>query len=764
MKNIFFMMVVLHCTSILHGQSLQGTIYDQTSGEPLPGVNIIITDLKQVTVSDTKGHYRFSELPKGRFLTNVRLLGYSSQSKMIDFPSEANVDFRLEPSIIEKNEVVVTGSAFTGENARMSTSVTPLDRLQITSLAPGNLTEAIATLPGVAAITTGNAIAKPVIRGLSYNRVVVINQGIRQEGQQWGDEHGLEIDQFSADHIEVLKGPASLQYGSDALGGVINILEPIPAATGTIRGLFNSQYSFNNRLTGNSLLLEGNQSGFVWRARGSYKNAASFRTPVETVYNSGFSEQAQEGLVGFNKKWGYSHMHFSRWSSIIGLTEGERDSTTGQFVDSNGNIVTEDQLNTRKLVLPEQHIEHLKISTANNFLLKGRQLRFNAGWQQNNRKEFEETYIEPGISMRLNTFSYDLKYLPIVRDHREDAIGLSGTSQTNENLGLEYLIPEYQSMDAGVFATTKYNFEKSTFNFGIRYDQRSLTIVGLQKNGVILFQNTARKFRALTGSAGFTYAFTEDVSIKTNMGRAFRSPAIPELSANGVHEGTFRYEIGSLDLNPETAHELDAGLIFNRKLISFTTDLFYNYIANYIYYEQTNNETKEVDGVWYPVYRYTQSDALLWGGEFTLDIHLIDDLHFENSASLVYANNRELDRPLPFIPPVKTFHELRYDASGHSSKHLRGVYFKVSIENIFAQDRIDQFESITAGYVLMNAGFGGTILLQGLPLNFFVNGSNLTNKTYFNHLNRYKDIGVNGTGRNISLGIELPLSMKGNNR
>jgi len=293
-------------------QTLQGTIRDKDSNQPLPGVTIYIPDTRSGTVTDLDGKYQVTDLPKKNLLIQVRLLGYSTISKTIDLNLTNNVDFFLQVTAIEKNEVVVTGSAFTTDVKRTSVSVSAMDKMKISSSGSDNLVQAIANTPGLAAISTGNAISKPVIRGLGSNRVVVVNEGIRQEGQQWGEEHGLEIDQFSADRIEILKGPSSLLYGSDAIGGVINILEPILPLPGKIRAEINSQYSSNNGLTANSLMTEGNISGFTWRGRGSFKNAANFRTPTERIYNSAYEERSSDFLVGLHKNWGYSHVHSSR--------------------------------------------------------------------------------------------------------------------------------------------------------------------------------------------------------------------------------------------------------------------------------------------------------------------------------------------------------------------------------------------------------------------------------------------------------------------
>ncbi|MBK5286454.1 MAG: carboxypeptidase-like regulatory domain-containing protein, partial [Bacteroidia bacterium] len=296
MKFSFIILFTFFIVTRSVAQSLSGTVEDKATGETLPGVAVYFPDLKTGAATDSKGHYEIKNLPKSKFIVQVKLIGYSTVTTTMDLSLITQKNFTLSVAAIETPEVVITGSAFTAEHSQTSVPVVPVDKIQMLTVGTGNIISALSVTPGVSAIGTGEAVSKPVIRGLGYNRIVIVNEGIRQEGQQWGDEHGIEIDEFAADRIEILKGPASLLYGSDALGGVINILEPILPPAGKIRGVFNSKFSSNNQLTSNSIMLEGNQSGLVWRMRGTFKNAAPYQTPVERVFNSAFNEKNAEGL------------------------------------------------------------------------------------------------------------------------------------------------------------------------------------------------------------------------------------------------------------------------------------------------------------------------------------------------------------------------------------------------------------------------------------------------------------------------------------
>src|SRR5215212_7571921 len=238
--KLSFILVMFCITSCVYAQTLTGFVSDKVSGEKLPGVAVYIPDLKTGAITDVAGRYEIKNLPQSKFIVQVKLIGYSTLTSAIDFSKTREKNFVLEISAIESPEVVVTGSAFTSEHTQTSVPVVPIDKIQIQSVGSSNIIAALAITPGVSDISTGSAVSKPVIRGLGYNRIVVVNEGVRQEGQQWGDEHGIEIDEFGADRIEILKGPSSLLYGSDALGGVINILEPVLPPSGKIRGEINS--------------------------------------------------------------------------------------------------------------------------------------------------------------------------------------------------------------------------------------------------------------------------------------------------------------------------------------------------------------------------------------------------------------------------------------------------------------------------------------------------------------------------------------------
>jgi iron complex outermembrane receptor protein len=778
MSNLFttrlcFGILFLLCIQASYAQViLSGKVTEKESGGSLAGATIYIPDLKTGVSTDKDGNYKIRNLPATSLLFQVSYIGYQSIAATIDLRKSAIRNFELRESAIESQEVVITGNALSSENNRSSVSITPINKLQLFTTPSTNIIDAISTVPGVSEITTGGEISKPVIRGLSYNHVVTLNEGVRQEGSQWGDEHGIEIDQFSVDRIEVLKGPASLFYGSDAMGGVINILEPIPAEPGKIRGEFASQISTGNRLFSNSLMMEGNQKGFLWRLRGTYKDAAAYKTPPEYVYNSGFNENNYNLLLGLVRKWGFSHLHVSTFHTKIGMIDGTRDSLTHRFLDYLGNIVSDEQLKNRKIEVPFQLVQHYQASSSTNLFLKNSQVRFNAGYQVNDRREFGVTPDEAGLSLKLTTWTYDARYTIKLPGSFELVSGISGMSQVNLNKGVEFLVPDYDLQDWGGFVYGKKSWERVTLNAGFRFDYRSIsgkamihdTLGHPASAGDTIFTSFHPVFTAITGSAGFTFRISKIFNLKFNVGRGFRAPNIAELGSNGVHEGTFRYEIGNPLLKPETSIQVDGEISANTRWLNAVFNGFYNVIGNYIYSRNNNGEMKNSGGRPYQVFRYIQGNSVLKGFEFELDIHPIDNLHLDNNIDYVWGKNLSSGNPLPYIPALHTMHDIRWTYKVHKASWLNSPYLEAGLEVHFGQYNVDNFETGTPGYILINASIGANLRVQNQVWTVYITGKNLADVKYYDHLSRLKYVGVYNMGRNITFGLILPFGVYNQNK
>ena len=725
---------------------LTGIVQDAETRQPLPGATILLAELHLSAVADSSGHFTILNTPKGHYLIEIRHLGYEPITENIHLDGNGTLTFLLHPALVETETVVVTGSFRSSESKRNSLVVTGISEKEIHTSPAANLIDALAEAGAISQITTGPAVSKPVIRGLSSNRVITLNNGVKQQGQQWGDEHGIEIDQFSTGRVEVLHGAASLMYGSDAIGGVINISDPVPPAPGEPEAEAVSQYQFNNGLTANSLMVGANHNGFVWRARGSYKNAFSYKTPDARVPNTGFEEANWNVGTGLYRSWGHSKLEVSRFNSKIGLPHIEND-----LAEEAGEDQIYHDWTRRDIELPFQRVGHTMVAW-NNYIITGEShLRATLAFQQNERREFEDLKDEAALHMDLKSYSGNIRYFFKERKNWQPVIGFSGELQENKNLAEEVLIPEYSAVGGAVFAYLKKEWLQTTFSIGLRYDVKNL-----EANG----QNTTpleNTFSQPTVAAGFTHQLTGKLSLKANTGTAFRAPNIAELASNGVHEGAFRYETGNPALEPEKSYYADAALSLQSKKLVASASLFANLIDNYIFLQNTG-ELRAAEGQNYPEYHYTQAEAILYGSELRATYHPVELLHLETRFSWTLASNRSTEKPLPFIPAASMKNILSFEPH-LESKVFSESRFAIEMENTFDQNRAGTFETKTPGYTLFNLMAMISYKLknnQELQLSVFAN--NLFDTQYISHLSRLKDLGFWNMGRNIGLGLSYNLN------
>lgn len=770
-KRIQLYMVVLlllvSATTLSAAETINftGKVLDAQSKTGLPGASISIPDLRVSVITDANGEFNISSAPsRGSFLIQVRYIGYKTLTRTVDFSKSATLVFELEESVIEGKEIVITGSAFSSDNRQNSTSIATVTKEDLLYNPSTNIIDALSKVPGVSQITTGPAISKPVIRGLSANRVVTLSNGVKQQGQQWGDEHGIEIDQYSAERIEILRGPASLMYGSDALGGVINILDALPAPDGTIRGEFLSNYATNNGLSGTSLMLQGNNKGLVYRARGSYRNAYSYKTATEYVPNSGFNETSFEGQIGLNKNWGYAHLDASSFRNNIGFYEPARNDA-GLLVNEDGLVPTDAENRDRTIAFPKQDVRHYKLALNSNILFNSGSLRSTIGYQQNQRRELESAGEGAALYLNNYAYSYDFKYTLKETNGWASVFGISGEFIHSLNTSAEeQLIPDFDSQAYGGFAFLKKTWEKNTFNIGARLDYRKLNSYAFEGEEVS-FAPINNEFTNLSAALGYTHEFNEALSFKANAGTAFRGPNIAELSSNGVHEGAFRFEVGNPNLKQERSNQFDASFEYGDEYFSASVGGFLNSINNYIYYN-SSGEFIDVDGTDYPVFNFVQNDALLRGIEASLTLHPVSFIHFENAFAFTRATNRSTKQSLPFIPAATLRNEFRYEPKVPGTSHS---YISIGLDNFFKQSKVDAFETTTSGYTLLNAAVGTTLRIgKKQDLTIYVAGRNLLNKAYYDHLSRFKPgrlseedptFGIYNAGRNITFGFRLPFNV-----
>lgn len=770
--------------------SLTGKVTDGKTGEVLGGASVYLPDLKIGVTTNAQGVYTIQNLPEGRYLLEVSYAGYAAVIENVDISGQTTKDFSMKASYVENEAVTITGVSNATSVKRTPIPVNIIKKQELLRGSGTNLIDALSHTPGLAQVSTGPAISKPFIRGLGYNRLVVVNDGIRQEGQQWGDEHGIEIDEYNVTKAEILKGPASLMYGSDALAGVVNIISILPAPENTIRGNVFGTYQTNSRLRGTHADIGGNHNGFIWGAYGSYKAAADYKNKYDGyVFNSKFNEKDFGGYVGLNKSWGFSHLYFSRFDQHVGLVEGDRDENTGQFlklVDNNGTeeeaIAEKKDFTSIDPFVPRQRIIHSKLALDNSFNIGRDRLAVTLGYQRNQRQEFGNVLdpSEKELYFDLNTVNYNVQYHFAERNNWKTSIGVNGMQQSNKNKGAEALIPEYSLFDIGGFVYTQKTINKLTLSGGVRFDNRSLDAKELGEDGDIKFAKFNKSFSNVSASAGLSYEASKAVTLKFNIARGFRAPSIPELSSNGAHEGTDRYEYGQQNLKSETSFQIDGGVEVATEHVSLAANIFYNNINNFIYYRklQSANGGDSViendDGKFF-AFQYDQHNAHLYGAEVNLDIHPhpLDWLHIENSFSIVkgrLSEEQDGSKNLPFIPAARLINEVKAELLPRG-KVFQRMYIKAELDNNFAQN--DPFtgyntETKTSGYTLVNAGVGGDFVSKGKVLfSLYLAANNIGDVAWQSHLSRLKYApenpvtgrqGVFGMGRNFSVKLNVPFS------
>ncbi|MFZ6012883.1 MAG: TonB-dependent receptor [Bacteroidota bacterium] len=797
----FFTSAVIFSVVFIQAQaqfSLTGTVRDVSTQEPVTGATVYIADLKKGAVTDLDGKYVIENIPRGKFLVEYIFVGYGTVVQSIDMRSSQELNVTLSSTVTELNEIVISGISHSTELKKNPVPITTLGRDALVQSTSSNIIDNIAQKPGIDKISTGAAIAKPVIRGLSYNRIITLFDGTRQEGQQWGDEHGIEIDEFSVDRVEVIKGAGSLMYGSDGLGGVINFLTPNPETVGTIKSHWISNYQSNHGLFANSIMNAGNLNGYYWSARASRKDARPYQNAYDgRVFNSGFREKDFSVLLGVNKSWGYSQFLVSSFQQTLGLVEGERDEN-GDFMfikNINGTeqeaTANMEELKSYSLFFPQQNIRHKRISNATNFYAGDTRVQVNLGYQRNQRREYGNVLEpnEPDLFFDLTTATGNvIVFFPEASGWNLSAT-VSSMWQQNENRGNEFLVPQYRLWDWGAAAFARKNFDRLDLSGGLRFDSRQLSIEALylddegmptSDSGMTQkFKSDEPSFANISASAGTTYQFSQTITAKANISRGFRAPNISELASNGRHEGSLRYEYGSYALKPENSWQFDISTLVNTDHLSAEVSVFQNNINHYIFVEKllsstgTDSIPDPSDPV--PAYQYTQGRAQLTGGEVFFDLHPhpLDWLHFENSFSTVYAVNKSQSadsaKYLPFIPAPRWQSELR--ATAKQWKSFSNLFVRLQFQHHVKQDRVlleNATETPTPSYSLWHAGCGFDVVNKNKRtiFSFLFTAANLFDKAYQHHLSRLKYAsehpitgrqGVYNMGRNFSFKIQVPV-------
>jgi iron complex outermembrane receptor protein len=800
---LFLLCIGIGFTTVAAAQqfTLTGKVLDKSTGKALPGASVYLPEIKKGTIANKEGVFTIN-IEAGAHVLEISYVGYATNVENIKLQNNLEKNFYLNSSVLEGGNVIVTSFLRATSTRRTPTPVTIIKKDELFRGVSSNLIDALSKVPGVSQISTGPAISKPIIRGLGYNRVVVMNDGIRQEGQQWGDEHGIEIDEYNVSRTEVLKVPASLIYGSDALAGVINIISNVPVSEGVIKGNVFSNYQTNNRLMGNHFDLSGNNKGFIWGVNYSAKNAGDYKNKYDgNVFNSRFLERNGGGYIGIEKNWGYTQLSFSNFYQNLGVVEGDRDEA-GSFVmmkDVNGQVeeMIVDAAEEKRFTprAPMQKIQHTKYTLDNNIKIGNDRLKATFGLQQNQRMEFGNVLDleEKELFFDLKTFNYAVQYLQAEKNNWKNTFGVNGMRQTNTNRGEEALVPDYNSFDIGAFYYTQKRTDKTSWSGGLRYDQKFMNYInpaqftcppGMACIALYNPVESNKQLNNISGAIGVAHDVNDQLTLKFNIARGFRAPNMAELASYGAHEGTNRFEYGNDMLVSEKSLQFDAAVEWSNEHMSIAGNVFYNTVQDYIFYQKLNaaaggdsiimDYAHDDAGEELYAFAFRQKDAHLYGAEFNVDFHPhpLDWLHIENSVSLIRGQFKEaLDgsKNLPGIPSARWLSELRIELF-KKSKAIKNSFINLQLDNVFAQNNPFtgyNTETVTPAYTLLNLGYSTQIQHRNKTL-FSVSlvGQNITDVAYQHHLNRLKygpmneatgRMGVFNMGRNFSFKVNIPI-------
>ena len=711
---------------------------DAQTSQALSNASLYFPELHRGTASFTDGSFQLNGLRRGKFLLQVSHIGYESIFITLKIQNDSTLEIALQPTWIEMKEVVVTGTQ--SQSPKETTfNIAQMLQSEIQQSGALSISDAISGLPGVSQLTTGAGISKPVIRGLYGNRIQVNVNGMRFDNQQWQDEHGLGLSDIGVDRVEVIKGPISVLYGSDAMGGVLNILEEKPAPINT------KEKDLSARLYSNTYGLSLNygakkSSEDRWRKiRFGFDNHADYSDGNNNrVLNSRFAS--------YNLKAGWGH---NKENSVHALNVSGSFSEFGFVFDSLARK-EEDHRLSRSFDGPHHIVGFGQASSENTFYKVRKKIKLNAGFISNLRME-DEGGGGISLSMLLNTLNVISQVTQPVGKNGEWTYGGSFMFQTNTNFGGRIIVPDAITGEASVQTFYRHHTGKWLLEGGFRYDYRLITTFAtgtLNTSGndsptteILPFSNF---YQAVNISAGLGYNFADQFSFHANASTGYRPGNLAELSSNGLHEGTLRWEIGLPDAKIEQNLNVEGSLHYEISQLRASASIYRNHFNNFFYLNPTG---KEYYG--FAIYQYEQTDATLQGGELTFEWNPSGlPIDFNAAYSFISARKDE-GGYLPFIPANKVMGELKLHTK--SIGKISSPVFRVGGNYVFDQNHPAQFETATNGYFLLNAGITGQ--LKKISLSLVCN--NLLDKNYYDHLSRFKYYGIANMGRNIVIGMNI---------
>lgn len=767
--------------------TLEGRVVNEQD-EALLGAHIHINN--RFVLAGENGSYRIGALKEGEHRINVSYIGFRTLDTLISLAEDTVVNFKLKEDAAALEEVFINSHA----RRRSSENIEKVNKKYLQEQFSGSLATSLERLPGVNASEIGAGASKPIIRGLGFNRVAVTENGIKQEGQQWGADHGLEIDAFSVEDIEIIKGVGAIEHGSDAIGGVIKIINdrvPGEGLSGEVIGLTKS---VNNTLAASTNLALRNKR-FFYKIKATGSEFGDYSVPTDTIvylnrnvpiFNNRLKNTAGKE-VNLYGQVGYLGEHYKGSLSISNVY-----FKSGFFPGAHGIPSTnrvQDDGDQRNIEYPFQRVNHLKLINKNEWFFHNFKLEAILGFQHNHRQEWSRFHthytgqlapaVNPDLELNfdLNTYDAQVKFTKDFIENHTTSIGVQTQLQDNTISGYNFLLPEYARVNQGIYATHSYRVSKNiNLNAGARLDLSKIKIESFYDSNLYEYligngsttatatdyatrsEQTTRNFSNVNVMAGALFNFHKNWDFSINTGTSFRLPTAIELGANGIHHGSFRHERGDSNLDPEKGYVLDTKLNYRKNDFKASLSPYLYYFENYIFLNPSGRFSILPHAG--QVYQFTQSEALLTGVEFDFYTVFAEKWHTQFTFEYLYNQQVTSDKsrnfPLPFTPPVNGFLEIGYDFS-HKSKTFKNTEIFANSSFAFQQERVAQNEEITPGYQVFGGGLRTNIQIVNFKAAINLQASNIFNTKYFNHTNFYRALEIPEMGRNIQLMVKIPI-------
>lgn len=744
------------CSAQSCAYRISGTVTDDQRHPVIGALIRLETDSTKGDVTDTGGRFVINGVCEGHTLLTCHADGFSTAVAHMHVTGNSTIQFALNADKNQLAEVVVNGVRMQDIHTLSQVELKGLERFQVSGRTLG---DALKELPGLNAIQTGPTISKPMIHGLHSNRVLILNNGIRQEGQQWGSEHAPEIDPFVANRISVVKGAASVRYGADAIGGVV-LLEPDPLPVA--KGLSGNVYLIgqsNGRMGTASATVQGRTgaSGLSWRVQGTAKQGGNFSTPDYYLKNTAMQEQDLSAQAGYRHKGLDVEAYYSMYHTRNGIFEG---SHAGNITDLYAAIERERPTTASvfsyDIARSYQDIKHelAKVSASYRFANEGK-LELNGARQDDIREEYDISLpyttdptllAKPQVSFQLITHSAELVYTTPAKKGFSGNMGMAGNTQGNAFRGIRYLIPNFRTYSGGAFAIERYNVNKLTLEAGARYDYRWQQVY--QRNQTTLkTYSTTLTFANPTGTVGAIYRATDRLTFTANAGTAWRAPSVNELYIHGVHFSDASYQNGDSTLKAERSLNASLTLAYNSKKLRGTVDVYRNHIGNYIYETPQPQPVTLISGT-FPAFNFTQDNVSISGLDASLQYDFVKHFTLQSRATIVRGYNKTADAWLIYMPADRYENGIVFNL--HELRFMEEPY--ISVENVttLRQTRVPvglDYAAPPAGYSIFNASAGFSTHIRKKKLMVDLTVANLTNTVYRDYLDKFRyyadNIGIN---------------------